>query len=170
MASHRRVRSAQAVPGHPPPQYHSPGHPPDAPDYSYHPYPQPPLAHPHSSSSYFTPSPSTLAFPEPQLEPQLYRATSVGSAPGPRPMLTVSDYGAGDVLSPTYSITDSAFDSTPLGGLNHGYGTGGFPSPYGSGNSKQFSESSYSFSGVDTYSVTTESPERSPGLAYTQLR
>jgi hypothetical protein len=44
-------------------------------------------------------------------------------------MLTVSDYGASDALSPTYSITHGAFNSTPLDALNRGSGAGGFSSP-----------------------------------------
>ena len=168
MAAHRRVQSARAAPGRPPTHHYPPTHHSDAPDYEYNPHsPQPPPPPPRplprsgpSSPPYLTAGPSTLAFPE----PQLYRSTSVGSAPAPSPVFTISDYGAGDTFNSAYSITEESFDS-------YGYGDGGngFPTPYGS--SRQFSESSYSFGGGDAYSFTTsESPERSPSLANSHLR
>lgn len=170
MAAHRRVQSARAGPGHPAQLHFPPISLPDAPEYDYNPHdPQPPPPPPRSfpraglsssSSSSFAPEPPTLAFPD----PQLFRSASVSAVPGPT--LTVSDYGAGDVLSPTYSITDAAFDPASFSLPNNGLSSG-FPTPYGGG--RQFSESSYSFG--DAYSFTTsESPERSPSLTHSQLR
>ncbi len=175
MAAPRRVQSARAAPGRPPPQYYPPIYQPDAPDYDFN--PQPPAPPPHSAprsgpppSSYFTPGPSTLAFPE----PQLYRSTSVGSIPALRPAFTVSDYDAADFLSPnpnySYGIPEAALDPASFGyGARGGTSNGGFPNPYGNG--RQFSESSYSFGGGDAYSFSaSESPERSPSVTYSQLR
>jgi hypothetical protein len=174
MASRRRVQSAQAAPGRPPQHYYPPIYQPDAPDYDYNPQPPPPPPGPPPRSgpppsSYFTPNPSSLAFPE----PQLYRSISVGSAPQPRPTLTVSDYGHADLLSPTYGIPEPALDPASFGygpSTSTSSSSGGFPNPYGS--VRQFSESSYSFGGADAYSFTTSEspPERSPSVTFSHLR
>ena len=164
MSARRRVQSAQAASGRPSPQYYPPIYQPDAPDYDFNPQPPPRSGPP--PSSFFNPGPSTLAFPE----PQLYRSTSVGSIPPHSPSLTVSDYGAGGFLSP-YDIPEDALDpaSFSYGARRSSTSTGGFPNPYGNG--RQFSESSYSFGGGDAYSFTTsESPDRSPSVTFSQLR
>ena len=204
MAAHRRVHSAQAAPAHPSSHFYPPFYQQDPPDYDYdydydynqppQPQPQPPPSRPvptsgPPSSSYFTNNPSTLVFPE----PQLYRSTSVGSVPPPRPALTVSDYDARNFLGPNgyhpYGTTEPALDPASFGyGATGSTATGStsptidqFPNPYGSGSGRQFSESSYSFGGGaessysfgggDTYSFSTsESPERSPSLTFSHLR
>ena len=166
MAARRRVQSTQAASGRPSPQYYPPIYPPDAPDYDYGFNPQLPPRSDPPSSSFFTSGPSTLAVPE----PQLYRSTSAGSIPSPRPALTISDYGAGGGLLSPYDIPEDALDPASFGyGARRSASTGGFPNPYGNG--RQFSESSYSFGGGDAYSFSTsESPDRSPSVTFSQLR
>jgi len=178
MATHRRVQSARSAPSHPPPHYYPPVYPSDAPDYDYNPRPlpqpppPPPRPTPPPSQSYFTPHLPTLAFPE----PHLYRSTSVGSAPPPRPTLTVSDYDydAGDFPSPNYpyGTIEPALDPASFGydiAFSNSHSGGTLPTPYGNG--RQFSESSYSFSGIDAYSFSTsDSPERSPSVTFSHLR